>query len=209
MDTMIDDLRETEQNEIAEEGASQASAWAEYRAILERFEAPDETDADRLAELTKELGLDSRHVQVHLVVLEEAGTFEGIIKAAADAQTLVPKAKATIRDLISKQARISEQINEQHETLRDAEAKEQHVPDARHRLTDLKRLFGGLLTGDESFEADKEPHFFPYAASAAVEAKQREVGLEAVRTKALVDQPPRPAAGSLSRRRRLSDSWKE
>ena len=60
-----------------------AELWSEYRQILERHGSPQAGDAEKLAELVQELRLDSKHVELHIAVIDEVGRLENLANQKA------------------------------------------------------------------------------------------------------------------------------
>ena len=147
--TLLETLKQRIVGREAKAGTGRAKLWAEYRAVLERYDEPRPGDADKLEKLLETLGLTAEHVELHLVVFAKRGEFTPFIVQEAANEAATAKLCAEI-DKLNEEIRCRwKRAGELAKKLQLAQSLSRQIDNSKTALAQLEGQFPGLLLGDD------------------------------------------------------------
>jgi len=149
MGTLLNAIRARREAVAQERTKARAPLWGEYRVILQTQEHPQKGDEARLAELAEALGIDERHAELHLIVLQRLAELEGVLSRANAAAAKLP-------EVVAQREALGNQINALRAKFVDLQPEYDGLrrdrscgSSAPQQIARLRQLFPGLF-GDEA-----------------------------------------------------------
>jgi hypothetical protein len=153
--SLLDAFRALKRETLATQQKTRARTWAEYRKILIRRDNPQQRDADRLVELSVELGLTEQDVELHIAVFERLETNKGLAAdgpAAAGEIAKLMKEGIRLRTLINQSRyKLEHEIDPAHD---QAMTRSGQADSAATMISEMEARFPALLLGDDTAEAE-------------------------------------------------------
>lgn len=164
----------------SKKAASDKAAWAEYRKILARADAPREKDVDRLAELVGQLGIHPDHLALHVLILSEAENLKADSAKVSEREAAIETSE---KSMLAEQARFrplvqehQARIAESREVRKAAEMGLDSLRAASSVLDSLGRQYAGLfgVSDPKPFPED----YGPKPTTPAIRDMMNELGLK-------------------------------
>ena len=170
-------FRQHRSTQRTNQATSEMELWRQYRTLLELGDNATKDDAEQLNEIANRLGLDERHVRIHLIAIEEVNRLDAEIarheqlrrehdEHARQISELNEEIKA-LRDRREKLARERAAIAQKRQSIRSKQSKRRRFAIVFPQLID-HRPYAANLTKSERLSGPP----------GAVKALAEELGVE-------------------------------